>query len=643
MSAKIKIATKIPLFIVLAAFLSCSVAGVIGVIIAKHNFRDVAKEKLVAVASARKDVISDYLESVHNHANLIAAEPRTLTAFEDFKAGFIASDTAMYQSAYNAHHKHFERTMLTYGYSDVLLIDKSGDILFSVAAKGKVTDEAAAYYAELYRKAVETTQPALFSDFKDGKAHMVVPLVMDDVAIGLLLLQIPVATFDAFLSNYDGLGKTGDLVLLDSSGIAVNHHRFPEKQNLFGEDTLNASEPLNFMGNHWTLSVNQDLHEMMGAINDMPIQIAIASLFALVGICLFGVMMARTITIPLQSINEILIGISRNDSNVKVTYTDRSDEIGDLARSALIFKQHSSENKQLEQAQRDSESRSRDERVKARRELAERFELRVQTIIQTVSSAAKELSVTAASLGELIENMNAKARNVASSSDEASHNVQSVAAAVEQMSATTREIAQQITKSSNTVKYAVAQVQRADTTSNQLEKATKSIGEIVVFIQSIAKQINLLALNATIESARAGEAGKGFAVVAGEVKGLATQTSKATEQIASDVQSIQKVSGEVVHALRSVKSSISSVDEYSSAMASAVEEQSMATNEIANNMGNAAVGTTRISGDIIDVSKATSTASNASQQVLESAKMLSTEAEKLSQEVKLFLSELRQG
>lgn len=344
---------------------------------------------------------------------------------------------------------------------------------------------------------------------------------------------------------------------------------------------------------------------------------------------------------PIKSTASVIQAIADGNTDVEIIGGARKDEIGDLARAALVFKDAVIERRNLEAAQKDAEKQALIDKKRAQHDLANSFESRVQGIIQTVASASTELSQTAESMGGMIDNVNTKVVSVSGASQSASSNVNSVAVATEQMSATVREIAGQIAHSVDSVRSAVRNVNRAGETSLELEQSAKKIGEIVVLIQSIASQINLLALNATIESARAGEAGKGFAVVAGEVKALATQTSKATDQIAAYVQSIQNVSSEMVSALQSVKGSMSSVEEYSTAMSAAVEEQSAATNEIASNMGSAASTTEQINSDIAEVQQATAEANTSASQVLDAAKMLSKEAESLNHAVNSFLSEIR--
>ncbi len=398
-----------------------------------------------------------------------------------------------------------------------------------------------------------------------------------------------------------------------------------------------------YPGLGWSVLFAVDPKEAFSVLENVKNGMLVVLLGAFVVSLLTALAIGAAVSKPIKRSAEVIEAIAGGDTTIEITGTERKDEIGALARASEVFKQSVEARARLEAEQKEAERRAAIDKKKAQEDLANRFQSRVQGIIQTVASAATELYQTSESMGTIIHNVNSKAENASKASNLASHNVQSVAAAAEEMSSTVKEIAHQIARSSQAVREAVTQSEKADKTSDQLEEATKKIGDIVSLIQSIAGQINLLALNATIESARAGEAGKGFAVVAGEVKVLAAQTSKATDQIAGYITSIQNVAHEVVTTLRSIRESIGHVNEYSSAMSAAVEEQSAATSEIAGNMGNAASSTAQISTDVTDVSRSSADASAAASQVLDAAKMLSQEAEKLDQEVKTFLSEVRAG
>ena len=373
------------------------------------------------------------------------------------------------------------------------------------------------------------------------------------------------------------------------------------------------------------------------ALNGMSLAVAIAAV-----ICAIWVVLARVIK-PINAMSSSMNVIATGEYNQLVPYMERIDEIGHMAKSVEVFRQNGLEKLQLEAQAKEAELRAQEEKRKAQNDLASKFEFQVQGIISTVASAATQLYQTAEGMSKTIAISSTKAELVANASGQASQNVQSVAAAAEEMTATVKEIASQLAKSSMAVKETVLEVNRADGIAALLAEATKKIGQIIEVIQNIAGQINLLALNATIEAARAGEAGKGFSVVASEVKNLANQTSKSTEEITGHVQSIQDVSRQVIEVLQSVKKSVSSVDEYAAAISAAVEEQSATNNEISSNMSRAATGTRQINDDISEVSKASAEASDAAAQTLEAARMVSKEAEKLNQEVSAFLAGVRNG
>ncbi len=273
--------------------------------------------------------------------------------------------------------------------------------------------------------------------------------------------------------------------------------------------------------------------------------------------------------------------------------------------------------------------------------LASTFEQNVLGIVESVAAAATELETTAQTMASTAEHTSEKSTTVSAAAEEATANVSVVATAAEQMGASVSEIAQQVSHSTEIAGQAVDRAQTTNDTIESLARAAEKIGEVVNMISDIAEQTNLLALNATIESARAGEAGRGFAVVASEVKSLATQTAKATEDIAGQIQSMQQITGQSVEAIGAIRSTIDEMNEVSVAINAAVEEQAAATQEIARNTQEAATGTQDVSRNIVEVLEGANETGAASGNVVEAAGELGRQAETLRSQVEDFLSNIR--
>ncbi|WOH60193.1 HAMP domain-containing methyl-accepting chemotaxis protein [Bradyrhizobium sp. BWC-3-1] len=349
----------------------------------------------------------------------------------------------------------------------------------------------------------------------------------------------------------------------------------------------------------------------------------------------------RSITKPIRAMTGAMGQLANGEMSLVVPGLGRSDEIGEMAGAVQVFKDHMVEAERLRARGLENDKRAAEQRRVDMHSLADDFDAAIGEVVETVSSASTELEASASTLTATAGQVQELTVMVAAASEQASTNVKSVASAAKEMASSVNKIGRHVQESARIASDAVKQAQKTNDQIGHLAHAASRIGAVVDLINTIAGQTNLLALNATIEAARAGEAGRGFAVVASEVKALAEQTAKATDEISQQIDGMQSVTGQSVAAIKEIGDTIGKMSEIASIIASAVEEQGAATQEISRNVQQAAQGTQQVSSNITDVQRGATETGSASTQVLAAAQSLSRDSNRLKDQVSKFLESVR--
>ncbi|HLZ66001.1 MAG TPA: methyl-accepting chemotaxis protein [Aliidongia sp.] len=368
--------------------------------------------------------------------------------------------------------------------------------------------------------------------------------------------------------------------------------------------------------------------------------VILAMAFAAVLCAILGWLLVAGVSTPIQRITETMRRLAGHDLATDIPGLGRKDEIGAMAAAVQVFKDSMVATDRLAEERRQDEAQKE---LRARRieTINTSFDRQASEALNYLASAATELRATAGGMSDNADLASKQAGAVAAAAEEASTNVQTVAAATEELSSSIQEISRQVVQSSTIAGQAVQEAAATGATMRTLSDAAQKIGEVVRLINDIAGQTNLLALNATIEAARAGEAGKGFAVVASEVKNLATQTARATEDISAQVAAMQNSTGDAVAAIERIDETIGRMNEISTSIAAAMEQQGAATQEIASDVQEAARGTTEVSSNIAGLNQIVEETGAASVQVLGASDELGQQAEQLRARVGTFLADVR--
>jgi methyl-accepting chemotaxis protein len=391
----------------------------------------------------------------------------------------------------------------------------------------------------------------------------------------------------------------------------------------------------------WIIGTGIYLDDVDAVFNQIALTFALVCAAVIVLVLVTAVLIGRSVTRPLAEITLLTERLASGDSDFEVPYVRRKDEIGELAKALRVFKENAAEIARMHGEQAESKRRADSERRNAMMELARRFEASVQAVVGELFNDAREMQESAHMLSQTAGEANQRATAMAGTCEQASTNVKAVAAAAEELSCSIAEINKRVGQAALVADKAASNSERTNGVVQGLAAAAEKIGEVIGLINQIASQTNLLALNATIEAARAGEAGRGFAVVAAEVKSLANQTAKATDEIGAQIAAIQSETQQVVGNIQGIRSTILEVNEISSSIATAVEQQGSATQAIGASVEEAAKGTTQLSQNITRVTNATSQTGGAADHVLGSSGRLSGKVRILQEEVLKFLDSVR--
>lgn len=589
-----------------------------------------------------------------------------------------AGDGSVYSSMHKAFHPWVRQLVETQGYYDFFLVDAEGSVVYSFAKEadfatnlltgkwkdtslGKLAKTAVdpnaggTYFAPLAAYEPSAGKPAAFLATTVFNA--------DGKVVGAVIIQMPTERIAAVVNTRTGLGMTGETVILDPAGtVLTNSDLTPEDDALKakietpliaealakgatfgrieahrGQSFIAAVDALDFLGSKMAIASligEEEAMAPLAALRNWVLGIT-AALLALIGAAAFA--FARGLTRPITVLVREMSALSNGDTEIDLKGATRRDEIGDMSRAVVVFRDAMIERAAMEASQRESVAAqaARQAEVAA---LVARFDQAVSSVLDTVGGAVQRMSATAEELSGVANRADQEAGEAAGASTQTMANVQTVASAVEELAGSVRDVGQQVANANAVVGRATGVTQSADAEIAGLANKAQKIGEVVALIQAIAEQTNLLALNATIESARAGEAGKGFAVVAQEVKQLAGQTAKATEEIRSQISGMQASTVAAVEAIRSIVAAMQDVSKFTGSIAVTVEQQGTAAGDIARSIQEAAQGSARLAQGVSGVTNAIGETNQSAMMVLEATRTLTEESETLRREVSDFLA-----
>ena len=636
--------------------------------VASHNNTADAASDLFGGWRVLKEAASETVQKIY-----VTGNPHPLGE----KHKLVAAEDESYYAQSHAKHQEKIAAMLEGDvFRDVLFIGKEGNVYYSYrkgTAFGRNINDADAVNPELkaqldpiIKMAFEgSKEPYTGNGFTgfievDGKvtAYMVAPIVKWGQVLAAAAFEVDTKTLAALISDSSGLGETGRMLLVSADLQQVNFadnsvKALSDSMNEIaleavsgtmarGDVDVNGKEyravavPMAVLGTQWAMLAEQSYDELLAPSNKLTKSLLLVGGILLVMIGGFCAYFVRSFLAPLQKLNQGVMQIADENYSVDLPDSSRPDEVGELSKSVEILRKNALERRRLEEQGR-QEQAERTKRQQAIETMIDGFRNSSTDLLNNVSTNMEAMKATAQILSDMADQTADKANVSASESEVASSNVQTVASAAEELSASIEEIKRQVTETSSVVDQATQKTRVTTETVSGLSQSAQKIGDVIAMIQAIAEQTNLLALNATIEAARAGEHGKGFAVVASEVKELANQTSRATEEISSQIQDIQGATQEAVHAIQGIADTMEKVNEYTHTISLAVDEQGSATYEISQNVARAASGTLSVAGNMSQLSDAAAETTQSVDQVEQNSQDVAKQTDRLRDEVDRFL------
>ena len=675
------LARKLPLIISVAAILAAITAGYIGYYQGHASLVQATQAKLTALLDNRKESLQNWFDAIEGDLHVQADNPFVFQALQNFRYGWrtigedqttrlqtlyitdnphptgakdelnMASDGSIYSSIHQEYHPYFRSFLRDRGYYDIFLFDPDGNLVYTVFkeldyatnlndGKWKNSDLGHAFRAA---RDEPVKGQINFFDFRPYAPSADAPAAFMSTAIlnaegrleGVLVFQMPIGTLNEVMNSSVGLGDTGETYIVGTDLLMRSDSRLSETSTILerkvdteasraalggqqgvvittdyrGAEVFSAFTHITLAGTTWALLAEQDVAEAPISIQEL---------------------IGRNTAQPILQLATGMRAIADGDTNYPITAKDRKDELGAMAKAVEIFRSGLIEAADLRK-QREAERTETQRKIReAISQIAVNVETSTQQLMEEMTDAMARVKNSSGEMHNSAHKVMGDTQKVAAAAEESQASLSTVSSAAEELAVSIKSISEEMNRSLSATSDAVNAGSDAQHKIDSLSTAVERIGEVAAVISDIAEQTNLLALNATIEAARAGEAGKGFAVVASEVKSLANQTAKSTEEISTQISEIQSSTHAAVSSFVNISNALKRVQETAETIASAIDSQSLATQEIAHNTDETKTAGEEVSRSVVSVSEEATRTSNLTSDMNEIVSNVSKMVEELS-------------